>query len=470
MAPEVPEGSQVLMYLPTHMTARNVFESPLLHELDSQHDVSVCIVAQSLPDDRSNIARVRCIYPPSLGQGLVRRAPSLFRSRVAARIYLSLAYRFNRAHSFRGFKERLEMSPQARRRAVSAGNPASRWLGFPFPNGKRTYKLLHRFLSSGLLRQPAIDDLFDNIRPRLLVLGHIQTPLVIPYVLAARDRAIPVLGMVGSWDQPSTKGPVLTVDRFLVQSSYVFGQLVQHHGIDPDAMHIVGAPQTDWLSRESGTGERGAFLSRYGIPSDNRIMLFGTNSSRLGAHEFEILALLAEKVRGGFFGRGWTLMIRPHPNDLKSLDRFKRLEDPPHVIVQEAADLSLLALADVITHSDVVMSSAGSLALDAVADDKCAIGIAFTLDPSTPHHDRPERMYEMEHNVSIAESEAIWIARDWDRLIEGIQICISEPQARADARRRLRHTHLEPLDGKASRRIVDHVSAMVGSTKSRARS
>jgi hypothetical protein len=46
----------------------------------------------------------------------------------------------------------------------------------------------------------------DDTKPALMVLGHIQTHFATPYALAAAARDVPVLGAIGSRDQPTTNG------------------------------------------------------------------------------------------------------------------------------------------------------------------------------------------------------------------------------------------------------------------------
>ena len=123
-------------------------------------------------------------------------------------LYLVLANRFDAIAGFRGARGRLKQSRALRKIALKDGLPASPWFGFPFARSPLLFRRLKGLYQSGLMRFTAAESTLDDIRPALMVLGNVQNHFTMPYALAASRRGVPLLGAIGSWDQPTTKGPL----------------------------------------------------------------------------------------------------------------------------------------------------------------------------------------------------------------------------------------------------------------------
>lgn len=450
------------------MTARIFFGSDIARLLAERSDLRVVL----LTTDGATIAEFESRTPPrlewagALGSLSARGGlPGLFArlTRKAGRVlYLMLAFRFNHAQDFAGFKNRLVTGKAARRRAQRAGNPAHRWLGFPLPGSRKLFALLWALYRSGWQRDRSVSDLFEGFSLQLLVLCHVQNASINPLVIEARRRGIPIIGMIASWDQPTTKGPIHGgFDRYLVLNRSARAELHRYHGISPNRVNVIGWPQLDRIGKSR---PRTLFVEDRGLPADSRLIVFGANSGRIGAHEPAIAAHLAREIAQGRFGRA-TLWIRCHPHDPESYEAFERLISPPHVIVERAAIETTQDLPELMSHADVLISTGGSIALDAVAVDTPVIGLAFTDDPATPYAERPERLYEMQHNIGVVQSGAVWLVGSKEELDEAVAAYLSNPGIRAEGRQRLRESHLEPLDGRSSARFVRSIDDVLDTPK-----
>lgn len=466
------DGRRVLAVLPHEHFARMYLTGPVADALAADPAVRWWFATRT-PADADHVRSLgaagggwaelvrpfRGARPAGMG---ARLRWSLHQVAAAAGFYvhLSLVYRFNSRHGFRGFRNRLRLSRPARVLARREGHPVDRWLGWPLPRSRRVERAVGRLYHARWQRQPEVEALFDDVRPDLLVLATVQSPFVTPYVLAARARGIAVLGAIGSWDQPTTKGPMVPgVDRYVAPSRWTAEQARAIHGIE--AVDVIGWLQMDAHFDDRAARTRPELLEELGAGADARLIVFGAYTQRLGAHEPAILAGLKAQVQAGAFGDACTLVIRPHPADTAWRERLGHLDAPPHVVVESNGQGGAEHLANLMRHADVVMTSAGTLCLDAVANDTPAIGIAFTADASTPFYDRPERMFEMEHYASVVETGAVPLARDAGELVALVREALADPGRRARERAALRDLHLEPLDGLAARRLVGLVREMV---------
>ncbi len=369
-------------------------------------------------------------------------------------LHLGLVFRFNARCGFRGFLDRLRQSRRLRRLALKEGLALSPWLGFPFPRSARLFHRLYDLYYSRWQAHRSVEAMFEQERPAAIVLGHLQTSWVTPFVIAAQRRGVPVHGVNGSWDQPTTKGPLCPgLERIAVQSRQVGEELATLHGVPETRMDVVGWPQMDVNLDTTRATPRSEFLQRLGLPALARYILVGAYSERLGSHEPAMCAELANALKAGRFGANCTLYIRPHPLDLHWHERFGLLHDPPAIVV-EAPDLGDLAhLANLLRHASVLIASAGTINLDAVAVDTPSIAIAWE-DESEFYYDRPARRYDMEHYAPVVASGGVRLVREACELEQVIVEYLRNPEMDAAGRARLREQCLAPLDGHSSERLV----------------
>jgi len=461
------ERARVLVVLPHEHFSRMYLSGPVAEAIRAEPSLQWSFATRDAEDARS-IAELgesggewfplqrpfrsaRPSSPVDTVRWLIREA----RLAVGFYVHLSLVYRFNSRKRFRGFLNRLALSPEPKRLARQEGHPVDRWLGWPAPTSRAIERGLFRLYHSRFQRHADVERVFELLRPDLVVLGSVQTPFVTPYAFAARTRGVPILGMVGSWDQPTTKGPVVPgVSHYVAPSTWTAQQLIGHHEIDATRVDVIGWVQMDAHFDERFIQSRDELFDDLGIGTAERLIVFGAYTERLGRHEPPIVAFIARRIADGAFGDGVALVVRPHPADVDWKRRLGHLANPPTVIVQEAGHGPRGQLASLMRHADVVLASAGTLCLDALVHGTPAVGVAFTDDVSVPFYDRPERMFEMEHYASVAATGGVPLAHDRTDLEELIAEALHDPSRRATERDALRELHLAPLDGRAGARFV----------------
>lgn len=470
-----PEASErqrrVIVVLPFEMSVRNFVTSPVAAHLATDETLEVMIVSRN-ENDRAAIEALpghRLSWQPIMRPfqrstaaiGTPRRRIRLLAADVRAALghYLStiLVYRFNSINRFRGFLDRLKQSRALRRLAIKEGLPLSRCLGFPLPANPTVFRILKALYHSDWQRHPLVEETFDRFCPDVLVIAHLQHAFVTPYVLAAMARGVPILGINGSWDQPTTKGPLMpAVKRVLAQSRQVVDDLATLHGVPREAMEVVGWPQMDIYADAAAVRGRAQFLTDIGLVPGARYILVAAYTDRLGAHEPAMCRALSMEIERGRFGPGAALFVRSHPLDRNWQKRLGALARPPSVIVEPPSLGALDHLANLIRHAEVVISSAGTINLDAAALDTPSIAVAFE-DEEVPYYDRAARRYDMEHVAAVMASGGIRKAASLAELIEVTRAYMADRGRDAAGRAALRAQHLAPLDGNASRRIAEAI-------------
>ena len=227
-------------------------------------------------------------------------------------------------------------------------------------------------------------------------------------------------------------------------------------------MVVAGWPQMDVYAGEPAAGGRGAMLARHGYPADGRLIVFAANPARLGLQEPQIAQWLADRIAAGRYGGGMRLHLRCHPNDEQWRERFARLTSHRAIHIEPPQADGLGDLAELLRYAQVVLASAGSINLDAVALDTPTIGLALE-DESVPYWDRQARQYEFEHLAAVLQNDGIPLAHSYDELDRFITEALETPSRRAPGRRAIRERFIGPLDGKASLRVASEILAMAES-------
>jgi hypothetical protein len=466
-----PVTRRILVVLPSPMMARNFIYSGALTLLGARPGTSITVVSPN-PDDREVVHKVGAewvhyFHPRRWrGDGQDWLRSGVLRWCYYARylaglgLQMALTYRFNTRCGFRGFAVRLRQSWRQRKIYVREGLPMSRVFGFPFSGSNCLYELIYRGYFAGWQGFRPVEKLFDEVRPDLVIMSMLQTHMITPYAIAAVRQGTPIFGINGSWDQPTTKGPLCPgIRRIVVQNEIVRDELVRYHGVGEERIAVIGWLQMDIFVR-GNIPDRDAVCRRFGVSSEQRYVLFAANAPRLGLHEPKVFRDLIAQANAGALPADVVLVCRCHPQDRDWLRRWGWAIGIKGVVI-EPPDLGPLEhLAGVIRHAAVVLASAGSINLDAVALDIPTIGMAWE-DDSLPYGDRPARAYELEHLAELRKSEGIAFAHDLKSLLEACNRYLANPELDASGRADLRGRYLYRLDGMTAKRLVREVEEVL---------
>jgi hypothetical protein len=467
------------MVLPNSMVIRNVLEAPVLAELAARGELEIAVLTPYAANAAAVAAlgavQVRWVdlTRPAIGAGLGYGGPAAVAARLlqraAARLlrpwvgFPQLVYRFNQVQGFAGHRQKMALPPAEREREARAGNYADPALGRPLPGSRALLELIYRLHYARWYGEPLVEAFCDGFRPDLMVLHHLQNEVVRPWANAARRRGVPVLGVVGSWDQPTTKGPLVAgVDRYLVQSRRMREELRLYHGVPEERVEVTGWPQMDVYRRPGVIGPREELLAELGLPPGRRFILLGANSPRLGAHEPPVAAFLAQGLAAGDYGPDCSLVIRPHPKDGAWRERFGHLHAPPLVVVTPPELGRLHFLANLLTHAGLLLASFGSICLDAIALDTCVVNLVFDGGLEVPAHRSVAQWKDLDHYRPVVASGAMRLVASFDELAQAVAAYLDDPSLDATQRALCRAEQLEPLDGRSSHRVAQAIARMAG--------
>ncbi len=387
------------------------------------------------------------------------RSLSVRISRYLGLGYENTVFRFNHLQNFFAHRFKQGMSKERRKREELAGNFVSKQYGAPFPRSQALYQWIYNFHYS--LRQvpdPNIERFFHTTDISKLIFWHVQNPIFREYSICARRQNIPYIGVIGSWDRPTTKGPICpNCEKYIVNSQVMKNELIQFHSVDEHDIKVVGWPQMDIYHDNSLKEDRSTFLSQFQIKETHKVLLYAGNASRLGAHEPSIVEHIATQINSGVYGKNVHLIVRPHPQDVDWESRYAAInsdsEHTNYVTVMPSEMGNMKTMLNTLCHADIVIATQGSISLDAAALDKKIINIAFDGSLTRSYTESVKRWYEMDHYLPVIESGGVTIVNSFTELDTSITtLLISDTQK--EGRQRLREIELEPFKGDSSARQV----------------
>ena len=307
---------------------------------------------------------------------------------------------------------------------------------------------------------PRLLERIANERPAV-ALANLQMHAIVPFVVGARRLGLPVVGNIASWDHTVGKGIVAPgLRRYLVQNTVMRGDLIRYHGVPGERIVVTGWPQTDVFHRRRPRADYDALVRGLGLDPGRPLVLVMGNTPTNAPYEGRFVErLVAWWEETGANGR-FSLLFRPHPRDREWRDRFAAALARPGAAVQEPSFTDLEALAVLLQHGDVVVSNAGTILLDALANDRPAVCVLY--DEGAPAGESwALKNVSGEHYRPLFESNAFHRATRFEEVAAGIERALAEPDELREERARIVRLVLGEIDGRAAERVVEAVVSSV---------
>lgn len=334
-------------------------------------------------------------------------------------------------------------------------------------------RLFKRALRRIILRLPPdaeAEKLFEEYRPdALLALSLANFEFDVPLARSARARGVRLLGMVRSWDNLSSHGLLRVVpDVFFFQNEFLKTMARGPQAIG-GGVHtsVVGLPHYDaYFDPKPLLMPRAEFLERGGLAADKKTVLYGAMGTFLFIHENEMVSVFDALAESESFGTPAQVLYRAHPK-FKIPEEIER--GARHVVLDrggsylktqnnnESADKWYI---NSLYHSDCIVTTASTVALDALALGKPAVCIAFDGTTSNVRYwESAARFYDQyTHYEALVETGVLRIARSKEELARHITAVIGGAGLDGAAAKRAKDLFIEPFDGKAGERLAEKIS------------
>lgn len=287
---------KILVFLDHPIIVRHFLTAGAFAELESRHDVRYV----ALPEDHKRMkgADLSAIAPDRL----IRIPEAVDRTAIWTRMF--------QIENLRGGGDP-QARALARHHAKAVGDWTARkyrWLGAPI-----VWPIYRRRLAARVaaLKNAPLEALLDRERPQAILHPTVLAGAFLnDLVETSARRGIPLVAIMNSWDNPSTKRAMVGhPDWLLVWGPQTREHAIRYAGVPAARVVEFGASQFE-IYRRPPRIDRAAFCARNGIDPAREILLYAGSSK--GCDEYADLDALEAAVEGGVLA-GATIVYRPHP-------------------------------------------------------------------------------------------------------------------------------------------------------------
>jgi hypothetical protein len=349
--------------------------------------------------------------------------------------------------------------------ALSAARALSKKLG-----PRRTEALLSR-TNMALFPDRRYDDLLRRYQPDLVCLTRVfGWAADWPVLKSAVRLGIPTVLLASSWDNLTSKGVFpARVNRVVVWNPIMADEAAELHGYSRDDIYIAGAPQFDVYADKSQLPDRAAFFAKVGADPNKALITFAMTNVKVTPDEFDVLEMLWKRLREGALGRPVQLLARVHPiaphyGEVMP-ERLRNLPDlmfdlPGRAgrhIDRDPTRADMIHLAATMWHSDVVINTSSTIAIDAAALDTPVVCAGFDGHRTLPFERSVRRYHEYTHFRKLLDLGGVRVAHDLDQLVAHLRAYLDDPTLDHEGRQRIIEKQCLAIDGKAGERIGRYV-------------
>jgi len=333
----------------------------------------------------------------------------------------------------------------------------------PFPRSKTIYRWLSAWHNSRMVISKIIPELFDRYQPDLVFATDPVVMREFDFLKYAQRTGIPTVGMIHSWDDLTTEGHIVVpLNHYLVWNQVMKAELIKLHGVSQEQISITGIPQFDLYAEPVSACGKEKFLIEQGLDPKKQTVLYATSVRGDTPEEPEILARLVSALNREC-PEGIQLLVRVHPR--AEVERYQAIKEPnvrfqiPGAQAVNVAggrlmgDADLRLLRDTLVHSDVVVNTASTISIDAIALDKPVVNIVFDLHEKD-YIQSVRRYMDMVHFKPVISSQGTKLARSFDDLVRLIRRYLDDPKLERAQRADLAQTMTYQVDGKSAERIA----------------
>ncbi|MGH7507494.1 MAG: hypothetical protein ACRELX_17705 [Longimicrobiales bacterium] len=198
------------------------------------------------------------------------------------------------------------------------------------PRGSRVRRMLRSAIDAINPRDPVCNELLARLRPEIVVVGSPGVMYIDQVLMVEAQRlGIPVHCVVNSWDNLTSRGPMMRrPDRLMVWNRHMAEQAATIHEFPADRTVIVGALQFTEYGESPAQSECVAVRERVGLAADAKFLLYLTGQ-HAPEYEAEDVAALLHALEGSEFGE-MSVVVRVHPQ--ASVGPFRAIRHPRLVV------------------------------------------------------------------------------------------------------------------------------------------
>lgn len=314
---------------------------------------------------------------------------------------------------------------------------------------------LFRFFANRIVSSEFIS-LFERYRPSLVFSTDIYDPYDVKLMRQAHHAGVRIVGMVRSWDNVTSKTLLTFIpEELVVNSERIKAELVRYGDVRPECVTAVGVPHYDRYLNEHNRTPREQFIREVGLDPSQKLILFTPPSDRylkgdpIAPVILDALSPVKANVlvRFPLVGKSEVENYTPPANVV--FDSPANSPDFGDVHLDRAADQHL---ADSIFASDLVITWASTMIVDAAVFDKPIILVGFDATPR-PYGRSIQQYYDYDHQRRIIETGGCRLVKNTDELVRAVEEYLISPGRDHEGRAKIMREYCGELDRYAGKRL-----------------
>ncbi len=334
--------------------------------------------------------------------------------------------------------------------------------------GRKFFRRIARFVDFHFISDPTFDPYFEKYQPHAVFLANLFDPQEISLLRMAKQKMVPTIGFINSWDKVTSKGFVrLLPDKLLVPNDNVQVEALELTDISSAHLSIVGVPQYDAYTTKDGIISREEFFRKINADPTKPLIVFCPMGLAFSQSDWNVIDILHELIEKRLKYPA-ELLVRFQPNDF--FEKSK-LESRPWLrydlpgtrfgtergIDWDMTGEELLHLKNTLYHASLLVAYASSIVIDIAMFDRPIININFEVKNDQPAIQTPTLRYKTVHYQKALATGGIRLVNSLEELVEWVDRYLDDTSLDKDGRARLVTAQCFKADGKSGERIAGAV-------------
>lgn len=309
-----------------------------------------------------------------------------------------------------------------------------------------------------------VKKLFKEVKPDLIFTPTMLTRLEVTLMRLGRKAGVPVIGMVKSFDNLTSKSFLrVHPDLLIVPNNTSISEATKIYEYPTEKIRVTGICQYDaYANKEAVLEPREKFFTKLGLDPNRKTILYAPAGDWMNPTDHETLRIILDWIDDGTLPNTQVL-LRLHPayeSKTESLNGHPNLvvERPGshygHLKTYEFDNADVTHLASSLKHADLVINTASTLMVEASIFDTPVISLAFDGLQKLPYWKSVIRYYDREHCVPIVSDSGMKLVKSQDDLKLAILDYLEKPELDKEGRKRIVETVAYRVDGKSCERTA----------------
>ncbi len=332
----------------------------------------------------------------------------------------------------------------------------------------RIVRNLFRLINYYFSGKPVFSDLFNKYKPDMVFSTDVKHVFDTQLLIEAKKRKIFTIAMVRSWDYLTAKGITRVMpDKMAVHNEIIKQEAVKYADMKEKDIEVVGIPHFDpYINYPRSQKEE--FFRRVNADPESPLVFLAPLGDKFSDADWQIFEILCEAIKNKELPDNLQVLVRLPPGDSLNLRGFKPCEniifDYPgfgfkdkHRKANEMSLKDLLHLADSLFYSEIVLTCASTICIDAAVFDKPIIFLGFDGKEKREYYKSVVNHFDYSHTQNVIKTGGADLAKSGDELADLINKYLKNPELKKEGRKKISQEQCWKLDGKSSERLADYL-------------